>query len=74
MAGQNLRHEALFYLGEGSFLDRTLPFIRDGVAAGEPVMVAVSPEKIGLIESRLDAGSDAVTLPICTSSAGTRRS
>ena len=61
MAGQTLRHEALFCSGEDSFLDGTMPFIQEGVAAGEPVMVAVSAEKIELLGSRLDGTSPAIT-------------
>ncbi len=61
MAAQALRHEALFYAGEDSFLSAALPFIRDGVGAGEPVLVAVSPEKIELLRSRLDGAAGAVT-------------
>jgi anti-sigma regulatory factor (Ser/Thr protein kinase) len=58
---RGFRHEALFYSGEESFLAATLPFIRDGLEAGEPVMVAVVPEKIDLLRSRLNGSSDAVT-------------
>jgi hypothetical protein len=32
------RHEALLYDGEVGFLTGTLPSIREGVAAGEPVL------------------------------------
>jgi len=35
-------HEALLYQGESGFLAEAVPFIREGLAAGEPVMVAVS--------------------------------
>jgi anti-sigma regulatory factor (Ser/Thr protein kinase) len=55
------RHQALFYSGDASFLAATLPFIRDGVEAGEPVMVVVAPEKIDLLRSRMNGSSDAVT-------------
>jgi hypothetical protein len=39
---QTFRHEALLYAGEIDFLTGTLPFIREGVAADEPVLVVVS--------------------------------
>ena len=61
MAAQALRHEALFYAGEDSFLAAALPFIRNGVGAREPVLVALSPEKIELLRSRLDGAAGAVT-------------
>jgi MEDS: MEthanogen/methylotroph, DcmR Sensory domain/Histidine kinase-like ATPase domain len=35
------RHEAFLYGGEDDFLAGTVPFVRDGVAAGQPVMVAI---------------------------------
>jgi hypothetical protein len=44
---ETFRHEALLYAGEVDFLTGTLPFIREGVAAGEPVLVVVSAAKIG---------------------------
>lgn len=61
VTARGFRHEALFYSGEDSFLAGTLPFIRDGLAAGEAVMVAVSPQKIELLTSGLDGSSDGVT-------------
>lgn len=51
------RHEALFYGGAREFHAAALSFIRDGLARGEPVMVAVSAAKItGL---RRSLGADA---------------
>ena len=61
MATHALRHEALFYSGEDSFVAAALPFIREGVEAEEPVFAALSPEKIELLRSRLDGASGAVT-------------
>src|SRR5918995_3411987 len=60
MAGQDFRHEALFYSGEDSFLAGTLPFIRDGMASAEPIMVAVNSEKIELLKSRLNGSAERV--------------
>jgi hypothetical protein len=47
------RHEALFYEGEEAFVAATVPFIVDGLARDEPVMVAVSKRKIGMLEANL---------------------
>jgi anti-sigma regulatory factor (Ser/Thr protein kinase) len=55
------QHEALIYEGPESFLTGTLPFIRDGLESGEPVMVAVQRDKIGLLAERLGADADQVT-------------
>jgi anti-sigma regulatory factor (Ser/Thr protein kinase) len=44
-AHQSYQHEAFLYRGEAEFLDGIVPFVRDGTAAGEPVLVAVIPER-----------------------------
>jgi anti-sigma regulatory factor (Ser/Thr protein kinase) len=51
------RHEALLYAGTSDFLDTTSQFIQGGLAAGEPVFVVVSPNKIEGLRARL--GDDA---------------
>jgi anti-sigma regulatory factor (Ser/Thr protein kinase) len=57
---ETFRHEALLYAGEVDFLTGALPFIRDGVAADEPVLVVVSAARIGLLRSALGADADRV--------------
>ncbi|HZQ28214.1 MAG TPA: sensor histidine kinase [Acidimicrobiales bacterium] len=54
------RHEALLYAGMDGFLDATLPFIEEAVAAGEPTLVVVNEEKIELLRSHLGRDSGAV--------------
>jgi anti-sigma regulatory factor (Ser/Thr protein kinase) len=54
------RHEALLYTDEEQFLAGTVPFIRDGLSAGEPVLVAVSPEKAERITSELGGEAEGV--------------
>lgn len=54
---QEFRHDALLYAGDEEFLAGTLPFIRDGIEAGEPVLVVLGKAKIELLESEL--GSNA---------------
>ena len=51
------RHEALLYAGLADFLAGTVPFIRGGVEAGEPVLVVESAAKIARLRAEL--GSDA---------------
>ncbi len=53
-------HEALIYDGEDGFLAGTVPFIREGVEADEPVFVVVSRERIAALRSVLGAVSEAV--------------
>ena len=56
------RHEALLYDGEVGFLTGTLPFIREGVAAREPVLV-VSAARVGLLRSALGGDADRARSP-----------
>ncbi len=60
MAGDaySLIHIALLYRGDREYLDTVVPFIREGLEKGEPVMVAVPTRKLALIRAALgdDAG------------------
>ena len=49
------------YEGITGFVEGTAPFIRTAVDAREPVMVAVSPVKIGRLREALGSAADAVT-------------
>jgi anti-sigma regulatory factor (Ser/Thr protein kinase) len=51
------RHEALLYGGWEEFVAGTVPFIRDGLHAGEPVLVVEPAEKIAML--RLALGREA---------------
>ncbi|MEU5592559.1 anti-sigma factor RsbA family regulatory protein [Streptomyces sp. NPDC020298] len=53
-------HPALFYADERQYLAGTVPFIRDGLAGGEPVAVAVPGENLRLIQDEL--GADAASV------------
>jgi anti-sigma regulatory factor (Ser/Thr protein kinase) len=56
------QHEAVFYAGAENFLNTVLPFVLDGLAADEPVMVAASAAKVDILRTALgrDAGVAAV--------------
>jgi anti-sigma regulatory factor (Ser/Thr protein kinase) len=56
----NYRHEAFLYTSRSEFLHATLRFIREALAADEPVLVVLAAEKIAEIRSRLEAQSSAV--------------
>lgn len=43
------RHEALFYAGDGEFVTTVSSFVREGVHAGEPVLVLVPGPKIEML-------------------------
>jgi anti-sigma regulatory factor (Ser/Thr protein kinase) len=55
------RHEALLYRGLDGFREELVPFLREGIDAGEAVLVVVSEEKIRLLSDALGAGAGAVT-------------
>jgi anti-sigma regulatory factor (Ser/Thr protein kinase) len=59
-AGDRFRHEALLYAGWAGFVAGTVPFIREGVQAGEPVLVVESVDKIQMLRVALGDDADAV--------------
>jgi len=54
------RHEAMLYVGDDGFVTGVSSFIREGVDAGEPVLVVVQSHKIDLLRDALGADADAV--------------
>jgi anti-sigma regulatory factor (Ser/Thr protein kinase) len=54
------RHEALLYAGDDGFVDATVPFIRDGVAAGEPILVVVDAGKLERLRAELNGDAEHV--------------
>ncbi|MCX4235027.1 anti-sigma factor RsbA family regulatory protein [Streptomyces sp. NPDC020707] len=56
---ESFLHPALFYRDEEEYVDGTVPFIREGLAAGEPVAVAVPGPRLDVVRSALgDAAPD----------------
>ncbi|GGY13435.1 sensor histidine kinase [Streptomyces djakartensis] len=55
-------HPAFFYRDEREYLDVTVPFVRDALAAGEPVAVAVPGERLELIRDALGDAAASVRL------------
>lgn len=55
---RGFRHEALLYAGEDEFVEGTAAFVRDGLAADEPVLVMVGPAKIERLRAALGADGD----------------
>lgn len=58
--GHGFAHEALLYAGESGFLAGTVPFVRDGLDAGEAVLVAVPGRRAALLEEALGADGASV--------------
>jgi anti-sigma regulatory factor (Ser/Thr protein kinase) len=59
--GSSFRHEALLYSGAHDFAERVGGFVREGVDAGEPVLVAVTATKIELLRRALGGSARWVT-------------
>ncbi|MFI9818628.1 sensor histidine kinase [Saccharothrix variisporea] len=53
-------HEALLYRDAEQFLAGTVPFVRDGLAAGQPVLVAVPQHNVDLLREALNGSADQV--------------
>jgi anti-sigma regulatory factor (Ser/Thr protein kinase) len=58
--GGRYRHEALFYSDFEGFIDGTLPFIRDAVAAEEPILVVLGQQKIDALREQLNGEAERV--------------
>lgn len=58
--GAPFAHPALFYRGEEQYTAGTVPFVRAGLAAGEPVAVAVPGPQLELIRAGLGPAGDGV--------------
>lgn len=57
---ENFRHDALFYAGDSEFVDLCSLFIKDGLNAREPVLVAVVSRKIDMLKEALGSDADEV--------------
>jgi len=51
---QNYRHEAYFYRGNADFVAGIRSFVEEGVRLGQPVMVAVVPERLELLRATVE--------------------
>ncbi len=61
-AGRGFRHAVLPYADDDEYLGALVPFIADGVRAGEPVMVAVPEPRAELISEHLGEAAGAVEI------------
>ena len=55
-------HPALFYRGEADYLAGTVPFVLAGLAAGDPVAVAVPGPNLALLRAELGAAAERVRM------------
>ena len=57
---QLFRHEAVFYDGLGELVDSVASFVREGLEAGEPVLVAELPQQLQALRAELGGEADQV--------------
>ena len=55
-----LIHEADFFCGTDDLLVRTVPFLREALAAGEPTLVMLHPERAAAVRAALGADADGI--------------
>lgn len=60
VSAPSFRHEVAFYDDEDAYLETTIPFLREGLEAGEAIMVALGPEKTELLQGELGADAGGV--------------
>ena len=51
------RHEVAFYDDLDTYLETVIPFLREGLAAGDATMVALGPEKTALVRDALGSAA-----------------
>jgi len=65
MEHAGFQHQALIYEGADEYLAGTIPFLRDGLEAGEPALVAVCRARARLLEGELGREAERIRfLPI----------
>lgn len=52
---EGFRHEAVLYRGLADLVDRVAPFVKEGVDLGQPVLVAMLPDRLAALEKALGA-------------------
>ena len=53
-------HEAFLYSNDQEFFDRTVPFINDGVAAGDAILVVLTRGRIDSLRSMVSSSHETV--------------
>jgi anti-sigma regulatory factor (Ser/Thr protein kinase) len=53
-------HRATFYDEDDGFLAATVPYLRQGLEAGEPILVALGPQKTQLLRDELGAAAERI--------------
>jgi anti-sigma regulatory factor (Ser/Thr protein kinase) len=57
---RGFRHEAFFYAGNDEFLEGTVPYLEEGIHAGETVLVVLPEPRMRLVREALGSAASAV--------------
>jgi anti-sigma regulatory factor (Ser/Thr protein kinase) len=57
---RGFRHEAFFYAGDDEFLAGTVPYLEEGITAGEAVLVILPGPRMQLLQEALGGAAEAV--------------
>jgi anti-sigma regulatory factor (Ser/Thr protein kinase) len=57
---RGFRHEAFFYSGDDEFLQGTVPYLEEGIGAGETVLAVLPEPRMQLVREALGSAADAV--------------
>lgn len=61
VAPGSFTHLALFYRGKADYVSKIVPFLRDGLKAGQPSLVVVPAARLGWLQDALGPDADAIT-------------
>jgi anti-sigma regulatory factor (Ser/Thr protein kinase) len=59
-ASEGFEHQAAFYRGVDGLVDVVVPFVWEGIRRGEPVLVALLPDRLAAVEAALGADATRV--------------
>ncbi|HET9198421.1 MAG TPA: sensor histidine kinase [Solirubrobacterales bacterium] len=57
---RGFRHEAFFYAGNEEFLAGTIPFLEEGISAGETVLVVLPEPRLRLVREALGGAAEGI--------------
>jgi anti-sigma regulatory factor (Ser/Thr protein kinase) len=58
MTAVEFHHEAVIHAGDDEFLAVAVPFLREGLANADPMLVALTPRKLGKLRAALGSEAD----------------
>ena len=60
LSATGFHHEAFFYAGDEEFLAEAVPYLEEGVAAGETVLVVLPEPRLRMVRESMGAAAEAM--------------